>query len=140
MHNTCLIFGRKISLKNTINELLRSKKMFAVVVLLIKPREHIIVPEGYILGLTDLEDDLKTWGANKTHDHLIFWSNNLLDENIVPDEAIAPDFTFARCEVFPPPAPSDAGCYIGRIKRFFSKNNNKISFLIMCVFIKFVCV
>lgn len=96
--------------------------MFAVVVLLTKPRAHTIVPENYIYGLKELEDNLKTWGANKKHDHLIFWSQNLLNDDTVPDETIQPNFSSASYDVFPPPPQVKAACYIGRIKRFFSKN------------------
>lgn len=96
--------------------------MFAVVVLLTKPRQHIVVPEDYIHGLKELEDNLKTWGTNKKHDHLIFWSKNLLNDDAVPDETIQPDFSSVSCDVYPPPGEVNAACYIGRIKRFFSKN------------------
>lgn len=110
--------------------------MFAVVVLLTKPREHIIVPESYIFGLEKLEDDLKTWGANKQHDHLIFWSKHLLDDDIITDETNPPDFSLTISENFPPSSEANVGCYFGRIKRFFSKHYNNTSFI--CVIFDYV--
>lgn len=91
--------------------------MFAVVVLLTKPHEHCVVPENYIFGLDKMEAELKTWGANKTHNHLIYWNRMLLNENILPNAV--PDFSATKCEVFPPPF--DAACFLGRVKRFFSE-------------------
>lgn len=96
--------------------------MFAVVVLLTKPREHCIVPEKYIFGLDDLEDQLKTWGANKVHNHLIYWNHTLLNNNIAPDSMSHPPyFNLAICEEFPPPPEIDSVCFHGRVKRFFSE-------------------
>lgn len=96
--------------------------MFAVVVLLTKPREHCIVPEKYIFGLDEVEDRLKTWGANKVHDHLIYWNRILLNNDIAPDSSLhPPDFNVDKCEVFPPPPQIDSVCFFGRVKRFFSK-------------------
>lgn len=99
--------------------------MFVVVVLRTQPRVHIIVPEKYICGLKELEDDLKTWGVNKKHDHLIFWSKDLLNDDS-PDETFEPDFNAVSCDVFPPPRQVNAACYIGRIKCFYSKNKTFI--------------
>lgn len=93
--------------------------MFAVVVLLSKPREHCVVPENYIFGLDQMEAELKTWGANKTHNHLIYWNRSLLNDNILSNAV--PDFHAIKCEVFPPPTNVDAVCFLGRVKRFFSK-------------------
>lgn len=95
--------------------------MFAFVVLLTKPRnKHCAVPEKYIFGLDKMEADLKTWGANKTHDHLIFWNKALLNDNIAPDAAAhPPDFQVDICEIFPPR--TDSACFLGRVKRFFSQ-------------------
>lgn len=96
--------------------------MFAVVVLLTKPRKHCIVPEKYIFGLDEVEDQLKTWGANKVHDHLIYWNRSLLNDNIAPDSiSHPPNFNVAKCEEFPPPSQISSACFLGRVKRFFSK-------------------
>lgn len=95
--------------------------MFAVVVLIAKPRnKHCVVPEKYIFGLDKMEADLKTWGANKTHNHLIFWNKALLNDNIAPDTAAhPPDFQVEKYEIFPPQ--TDSACFLGRVKRFFSQ-------------------
>lgn len=104
--------------------------MFAVVVLLTKPRMHCVVPEKYIFGLEKMEAELKTWGANKTHDHLIFWNRTLLNDNIVPNAAIhPPDFHVDKCEVFPPPI--DSAFFLGRVKRFLVSNFTYIFRLIL---------
>lgn len=91
--------------------------MFARVVLLLKPRVQCVVPEKYIRGLDDYEADLKTWGVDKTHDHLIYWKNiigGLPDAEINP-----PDFRVDKSNVFPPT--TDSACYMGRVKGFYSK-------------------
>lgn len=96
--------------------------MFAVVVFLVEPRAHCIVPEEYIHGLDEIADEIKTWGANKQHDHLIYWTRSLLDDNIMPDPiSNPPNHQLELSTAFPPPLGIDSACYNGRIKRFFSK-------------------
>lgn len=96
--------------------------MFAVVALKTKPRKHCVIPEKYIFGLDKMEDQLKTWGANKAHDHLIFWSRELINDDISPNSMFhPPNFNVDRCEEFPPPLNIDNACYLGRVKCFFSE-------------------
>lgn len=102
----------------------------AVVVLLIEPeRQHCIVPENYIYGLDELQDQLKTYGVNNKRNHLIFWKRSFLDDNIVPDSQEIPNFQLTPRNDFPPPAGIDSACYLARVKRFYSK----YSILCCCV-------
>lgn len=97
-------------------------EMFAVVVILSKPLEHCVVPREYIYRFKEVEAGMLTWGVNRTHNHLLFWSNKLLDNDVAPD-AIAnpPDFSLARLDAFPPPHNLNSACYLARVKRFFGK-------------------
>ncbi|XP_031635606.1 uncharacterized protein LOC116348676 [Contarinia nasturtii] len=92
--------------------------MYALVVLLTEPRTYCIIPEEYIYGLREIEDQLKTWGVSK-FDHLIFWTRSLLDDNTAPEILIDPNFQLEQRRDFPPPTEIESACYIGRIKRFF---------------------
>lgn len=95
--------------------------MFAVVVLLTKPREHCVIPEKYIFGIEQIEAEMKTWGVNKAHDHLIYWSRSL-DNDFNPQALLdEPNFNLMQIETYPPPMEINSACYLGRIKRFFSK-------------------
>lgn len=95
--------------------------MLAVVVLCTQPREYCIVPEEYIYGLKDLEDQLKTWGVMPTHPHLIYWDRSLLDETTAPVSQNDANFNLPVRTNFPPPPEIDAACYKAQVKRFFSK-------------------
>lgn len=95
--------------------------MFAVVVFLVEPRAHCIVPEEYIHGLDEIADEIKTWGANKQHDHLIYWTRSLLDDIAVPCPIIEPPNHQLELSTVYPPVGIDETCYVGRIKRFFSE-------------------
>lgn len=95
--------------------------MLALVVLLTKPKQHCIVPEKYIHGLDKVEDQLKTWGVNSKHTHLIFWKRSFLDDSVVPDSSERPNFHLELRNDFPPPAEIDSACFHGRVKRFYSE-------------------
>lgn len=95
--------------------------MLAVVVLLTKPQIHVIVPDKYIYGLDKLEPQLKTWGVNKQHKHVIFWKRSFLDDNETPDSIDPADFHLVPCDNFPPPTEIDTACFFGCVKRFFGK-------------------
>lgn len=92
--------------------------MFAVVVLRSSPSEHCVVPEKYIHGIDDIEAELKTWGTNKAHDHLVFWSRELLNDDITPSAINhPPNFNLPKHIDYPPRVA--ACCYLARVKRFF---------------------
>lgn len=93
--------------------------MLAVVVLLTKPQQHVIVPEKYIYGLDKLESQLKTWGVNNQHNHLIFWKRSFLDDDEAPNSIHPANFKLTPLYDFPPPPEIDTACYIGRVKRIF---------------------
>lgn len=95
--------------------------MLAFVVLLTEPRQHLIVPEKYIHGLDKLEHQLKTWGVNNQHKHIIFWKRSFLDDDVEPDSIDPPDFHLTPREDFPPPAEINMACFFCRVKRFFSE-------------------
>lgn len=95
--------------------------MLAVVVLLTKPQQHVIVPEKYIYGLDELESELKTWGVNNQHKHLIFWKRSFLNDDVAPDSIDQANFHVEVHDVFPPPPEVDTACFFGRVKRFFCK-------------------
>lgn len=99
-----------------------NQTQLAVVVLLTEPeRHHCIVPENCILGLDDLQDQLKTWGVNRKCNHLVYWQRSFLDDNVIPDSQDTPNFGLTTRNDFPPPADVDSACYMARVKRFFSK-------------------
>lgn len=101
--------------------------MFAVVVLRSNPSEHCVVPENYIYGFEDIEAELKTWGANKNHDHLVYWSRELLNDNVTPCVIThPPNFSLPKCTEFPPKVA--ACCFLARVKRFFRSFDQAIEF------------
>lgn len=91
--------------------------MFAVVVLLTRPRNHCIVPEQYIMGIDQIMADIKTWGVNRQHNYTIYWSRAWSDNR----EISPPNFTLAISNEYPPQQEINEMCYAGRIKRFFGK-------------------
>lgn len=92
---------------------------YVVVVLLVEPQNiHCVVPEEYIHGLSEIQGELKTWGINKQHKSLIYWSDALLDDDAVPNTAIdSPNWDLEIANEFPPNDKS--ACYYGRIKGFY---------------------
>lgn len=102
---------------------------FVVVALLVQPEKvHCVVPEEYIHGLAEIQADLKNWGVDKRHNNLIFWSKNLLDDDVEPNATLQPPkWDLDISNKFPPSA--DSACYYGRIKRFYSKCSYFFQFL-----------
>lgn len=87
-----------------------------VVVFLTDVKKHIIVPEQFIFGLD--EERLKNIGRNSNFQYKIFWSENAIDENGVPNAEYLPNFALPKCTTFPP---VDDACYVGKLKKFFSE-------------------
>lgn len=87
-----------------------------VVVFLVEPKQHIIVPENHIFGL-NLES-LKNIGKNGNFRYKIFWSEWAVDADGVPDIEYIPDFDLPKRTTFPP---AESGCYVGKLKKNFSK-------------------
>lgn len=87
-----------------------------VVVFLVEPKKYIIVPEEFIFALD--EESLKNIGKNGNFSYKIFWSDNCVDNEGVPDKEYPPDFSLENSAPFPP---ADKACYIGKLKRFFCK-------------------
>lgn len=95
--------------------------MFVVVVILVQPRVHCILPEKYIYGIKEIEADIKTWGIQKQHKYLVFWSRDLLDDEMVSNGIFGtPDFDLIPSAEFPP-ANMNPACYYAKIKQFFRK-------------------
>lgn len=108
--------------------------MLAVVVLQTKPeRVQVIVPEKCIYGLDEVQAQLKTWGVNNQHQHVIFWKRDFLDDNIPPNITDQPDFSLPIRDDFPLPTNIDAACYYGRVKRFFCEYPMKFDLHLMWI-------
>lgn len=92
-----------------------NNKMDLVVVYLTKVREKVIVPETYINGYNNsFVKHLKNKGNNAGRDHLIFWSNEIVEGEFYPE----PDQNAEELENFPP---EKSGWYIGRTLYFTGK-------------------
>lgn len=87
-----------------------------VVVFLTDAKEHVIVPEEFIFGLD--EESLKNRGRNANFSYKIFWSENAISENGVPNAQYLPNFNLPKSTEFPP---VDEACYVGKLKKLFSK-------------------
>lgn len=87
-----------------------------VVVFLLEPKQHIVVPENHIYDLD--EESLKNIGRNGNFQYKIFYSKRAIDDSGVPDCAYTPDFNLPKSTTFPP---AQSGCYVGKLKKFFSK-------------------
>lgn len=91
-----------------------------VVVHLIEPKKRIIVPENFILGLS--EQSLKNYGTNSNINYTVYWSKDALgDENNEPNANHETNFRLAKSNVYPPDDLRET-CYNARLKYFFSKN------------------
>lgn len=104
-----------------MNNQSKISESLVVVVLLTEPKHHVIIPENYIYNLDKFQHVLKTWGVNKSHDHLVFWKQSFLDDNLVPDSKENANFNLEPLQAFPPPPTVTSACFLARIKRFFSK-------------------
>lgn len=85
-----------------------------VVVLLVDAKEHIIIPEEFIFGLD--EQSLKNVGKNPHFRYKVFWTP--LNDEGIPVAGYVPNFNLDKSTTFPPVGKA---CYVGRIKKFFSK-------------------
>lgn len=91
------------------------EKMDLVVVLLINERKKVIVPENYINGYNkEYLKHLKNKGNNPSRDHLVFWSNEIIEGEFYPD----PDQNAKEMTTFPP---EKNGWYRGRTLFFTGK-------------------
>lgn len=87
-----------------------------VVVYLTEVRKKVIVPENYINGYNqDFLRHLKNKGNNASRNHLIFWSNEIVEGAFYPE----PDKKANELKIFPP---EKNGWYIGRTLYFTGKN------------------
>lgn len=87
--------------------------MSFVLVYLLRSREHLIVPEGWVQDLSNAK--LKNHGANSNQDFLVFWSAN----NGTPNIHRNPNFNANLDWEYH--ATVDEVCYICRVKIFFGK-------------------
>lgn len=87
-----------------------------VVVFLIEPKVHVIVPEQFIFDLN--EESLKNVGKNGNFHYKIFWSENALTVDGAPDSGYKPNFDSPESKVFPP---IGSACYVGKLKKFCSE-------------------
>lgn len=87
-----------------------------VVVFLVDPKVHVIVPEEFIFNLD--EQSLKNVGKNGNFKYKVFYAENCIDENGIQNYECVPNFNLADCIEFPPVGEA---CYIGKLKRFFSE-------------------
>lgn len=108
--------------------------MFALV-FFTGPMVSTFVPEKFVFGLS--EEKLKNYGTNSGQSHLIFWSKKALRDGDVPDLNYAPNFFLPTSDIFPPI--EDEICYIGKVKRFFGKCNERKLFMHfdLCIISKF---
>lgn len=88
----------------------------------------------YIYGLDGLEPELKTWGVNNQHKHVIVWKRSFLDDNLEPNSIDPPNFNLLPRDAFPPPPEDDVACFYARIKRFFGELNSN------CVKLRFITI
>lgn len=111
-----LEFKDTLSISIVLNFSLFIAKMF-VVIYLISPKIYVVVPEKFVHDL--VQSKLKNYGANKNQNYLIFWSENALNDERIPDSLFQPNFHLPLSDVYPPP--ESEACYIGRLKKFFGE-------------------
>lgn len=88
--------------------------MSLVVVYLKVPKVHVVIPDNWIYRLN--ESKLRNYGVNTNQDHRLFWSNDAVNDDEMPDYAYTPNFDAPLSNVFPP---LEDSCYIGRVKKFY---------------------
>lgn len=112
-HHLVRIYFTYISIVNFESKYVKlklhsNKKMDLVVVLLKSVQKKIIVPEYYINGYNQsFLKLLKNKGNNAGRDHLIYWSNDVVEGEFYPD----PDQNAEELTHFPP---QKDGWYRGR--------------------------
>lgn len=85
-----------------------------VVVYLIAAKKYIIIPQEWIMSLT--QESLNNIGKASYQNRRIFWSNVRVNSDGIPDSSIVADFRRNVSVTFPPN--TDAACYIARVKCF----------------------
>lgn len=88
-----------------------------VVVYLCYAKKHIIIPQNFILGLS--QQSLNNVGKNRNKKFVMFWSKNAV-RNEIPDLNYIPNFNCDISAIFPPVGRNEA-CFIGQIKYFFGE-------------------
>lgn len=105
-----------------------NKKLDLVVAYLKTVRQKVIVPETYINGYnTSFLKHLKNVGNNASRDHLIFWSNEIVEGEFYPE----PDQNTKKMETFPP---EKSGWYVGRTLYFTGKSISSPLLIIDAIF------
>lgn len=96
------------------------KKLCYAVVLLVKSRKKIVIPEGWIKDLTGAK--LKNYGVNANQKFLIFWSNDKVSGAVtgegIPNLAFEPNFSAPLREAFDIDI---VACYISNVIKYFGK-------------------
>lgn len=102
-----------------------------VLVYLVDAKQHIIIPQEWILALD--QEILNNNGKNSNQNRRVFWSIEAINRQIT-DEIIPPNFHLPVSTVFPPTQNTSETCYIARIKRFcgiykmlFCRRNSHLS-------------
>lgn len=91
-----------------------------VVVHLIEAKKRIIVPEKFILGVS--EQSLKNYGTNSNRTHTVYWSKVAYgEEKSAPDDTCETDFRLAKSKIHPPKDDLIETCYDARLLYYYSK-------------------
>lgn len=85
-----------------------------VVVYLVDAKKHVIIPQRWIMGLT--QENLNNYGKSSYRFRRVFWSKNRIDRDWVPDDSIVPNFQKPLSKVFPPH--NNDACYIAHVKLY----------------------
>lgn len=85
-----------------------------VVVYLVDAKKNVIIPQNWVMGLN--QENLNNFGKATYQIRRIFWSENGIDGESIPDDSIEPNFHLPLANVFPP-LTGDA-CYLARVKRY----------------------
>lgn len=83
-----------------------------VVVYLISPKKNIIIPQEWIMSLS--QETLNNIGKASYQNRRIFWTKIGIDPDGIPDSSIEPNFLRPISLEFPPSG--DEACYIARVK------------------------
>lgn len=82
-----------------------------VVVYLIAAKKNIIIPQEWIMSLS--QETLNNIGKASYKNRRIYWSNIGVNDDGIPDVTIAPNFDLNISLVFPP---ESEACYVARVK------------------------
>lgn len=86
-----------------------------VVVYLIDAKINIIIPQHWVMALD--QETLNNIGKASYQNRRIFWTNQGLTRDEIPDETIEPNFRLSLSRKFPPESVNET-CYIARVKRY----------------------